>query len=213
MITFQDFKELVLYQDALNLMENTINAVLKNPLDEKIFLMEHDHVYTLGTGATKDDIINLHGIPLYEVGRGGKVTYHGPGQRMIYPILNLENKKKDIKLYVKALEEWIISAFSIFHIKAFTIDGMVGIWTIKNMKYAKIASIGVRVRKWVTYHGAAVNVLTDLTKFSGIIPCGIKDVQMASINDFASITMEEFDDALKKTLPNFLLLLTPEMKI
>lgn len=209
MIIFQDFKELVPYQDALNLMEKTIIAVLDNPLNERIFLMEHEHIYTLGTGATKDDIINLQGIPLYEVGRGGKVTYHGPGQRMIYPILTLENRKKDVKLYVKALEEWIIKTLSIFHIQAFTIDGMVGIWTIKNMKYSKIASIGVRVRKWITYHGAAVNISTDLTKFSGIIPCGIKNVEMASINDFVNITMDEFDDALKKTLPTFLLLLTP----
>lgn len=212
MIRFQEFKELVPYQDALILMEKTIEQVLKDSSNEKIFLMEHDHVYTIGTGATKDDIINAQNIPVYDVGRGGKATYHGPGQRIIYPILNLAlpNRQKDIKLYVRALEKWIINTLDILNIKAFTIDDMVGIWTIQNGLPAKIASIGIRVRKWVTYHGIAINVTTDLQKFADIIPCGIKDVKITSIKEFKSdITLEDFDNALKQSLPTLLLLLTP----
>ena len=144
-------------------------------------------------------------IPLVYTGRGGKLTYHGEGQRVIYPILDLssEGRQKDLRLYIRMLEEWIIKSLLHLGVRAFTIDGMVGIWVQDNGLPAKIASIGVRVKKWVTYHGIAVNISTDLSMFSSITPCGLTDARMISLKKLGvNVTLNEFDSIIKEEFVN-----------
>lgn len=191
---------LLKYQDALSIMEDKVNDVINDPAEETIYLVEHQDVYTAGTSHKDYELLNSHQITVFYIGRGGKFTYHGPGQRVIYPILNLssEKRQKDLKLYIELLERWIISSLSDFGVRAFTISDTVGVWVTENNCPAKIASIGIRVRKWVTYHGIAVNVSTDLDKFSGIIPCGLKDSPITSLKKLGiDISLNQFDEVLK----------------
>jgi lipoyl(octanoyl) transferase len=190
------------YQDGLEIMENQVDRVI-NCLDrDTIFLLEHNEVYTAGTSYNINELLNPYLFPIIYTGRGGKFTYHGPGQRVIYPIINLNNKNniKDLKLYVTKLEKWIILTLAEFKIQSFTIPNNVGIW-VKNNKniHAKIGAIGIRVRKWVTYHGIAVNISANLEHYSGIIPCGINNFPITSLKDIGTnISIEEFDIALRK---------------
>lgn len=189
---------LVDYSEMINVMESEVTEVI-NGASDRVFLLEHQEIYTRGTSAKDSEILDKT-IPIIESGRGGKITYHGPGQRVIYPILNLasNNRNKDLKLYIRNLEDWIIDILSNFAIKAYTISGKVGIWTLGPKGESKIAAIGVRVKKWVTYHGVAVNISNDLTKFHSIIPCGIEDAYVTSIKDLGvNITLGEFDDLAK----------------
>lgn len=188
------------YNFGLKLMEQSVDKII-NGGQEIIYLLEHNDVYTAGTSYKPQELLNNIDIPVIYTGRGGRFTYHGPGQRIIYPILNLAKKQrtKDIKLYVKKLEEWIINTLLKFNIKAYTMDNMVGIWTDCQGTKAKIAAIGIRVRKWVAYHGIAVNIDTDLTKFQGIIPCGINNFPVTSLKELkGEISLEEFDLVLKE---------------
>ncbi|MCC8417722.1 MAG: lipoyl(octanoyl) transferase LipB [Rickettsia endosymbiont of Bryobia graminum] len=191
---------LLKYQDAAIIMENKVNDVINNPTEETIYLVEHQDVYTAGTSHKDYELLNSRHIPVVYTGRGGKFTYHGPGQRVIYPILNLslEKRKKDLKLYIGLLEKSIISSLSDFGVQAFTMNDAVGVWVTENNRPAKIASIGVRVKKWVTYHGIAINISTDLDKFSGIIACGLKDVPVTSLNKLGiDISFTQFDEVIK----------------
>ena len=187
------------YNDSLKLMEQTVDKII-NGEPEIIYLLEHEDVYTAGTSYKPEELLN-NNIPVIYTGRGGRFTYHGPGQRIIYPILNLgkNQQTKDIKLYVRKLEKWIINTLLRFDIKAYTMDNMIGIWTDYQDTKAKIAAIGIRVKKWVTYHGIAVNINTDLTKFRGIIPCGINNFPVTSLKELkGEISMEKFDLVLKE---------------
>lgn len=189
---------LIDYREMLDLMESEVQEVI-NGANDRIFLLEHKDIYTRGTSAKDNEILDKT-IPIIESGRGGKITYHGEGQRVIYPILNLasNNRKKDLKLYIRNLEYWIIDILSYFAIKAYIIPGKVGIWTLGPKGESKIAAIGVRVKKWVTYHGVAVNISNDLTKFHSIIPCGIDDAYVTSMKDLGvQISLEEFDVVAK----------------
>ena len=207
MVTFQEYKGLMPYTRGLDMMHAAVEQVLSGER-EVIILMEHADVYTGGTGSKDEEVLGtLNDIPRYQTGRGGKWTYHGPGQRVIYPILDLSapHRQKDIKLYVSLLEHWIIKTLECFSIEAFIMPGRVGIWTRKSGQYTKIGAIGVRVKKWVTYHGVAVNICSDLAKFNAIIPCGIKDASVTSMHDLGvTISLEEFDAALKTTVQQFL---------
>ena len=187
------------YRDALDLMEQHVQSMILSAQPEKIILLEHEDVYTSGTGASSSDLINANNIPVYETGRGGKFTYHGPGQRVIYPMLNLGSaeRTKDIKKYIADLEKWIISTLNDFNIDAFIVEDRVGIWALDKGLEKKIGAIGVRVKKWITYHGIAVNIFTDLEKFNGIVPCGLKNFGIASTQSLGkSVDLESFDRAL-----------------
>ncbi|HJD56493.1 MAG TPA: lipoyl(octanoyl) transferase LipB [Rickettsia endosymbiont of Pyrocoelia pectoralis] len=197
-ITLPQFSD---YQNTLALMEYYVNKVINDKAPEIVYLVEHSDVYTAGTNHKQEELLNHNNIPVVYTGRGGKFTFHGAGQRVIYPILNLNlpNRTKDLKLYIKMLEEWVINSLNIFGIKAYIIEDKVGIWVnTKDNIPAKIAAIGVRVRKWVTYHGIAVNISTDLDKFNGIIPCGLENSLVTSLNELGVyIQMSEFDTILK----------------
>lgn len=193
---------LVSYQDALIMMEDQLHKVISSQDGDTIFLLEHQEVYTAGTNYKENELLNSDKFPVVYTGRGGKFTYHGPGQRVIYPVINLSkgNHEKDLKLYVKKLENWIIATLLDLKVQAFTIPGKVGIW-VKNKHdvNAKIGAIGVRIRKWVAYHGIAVNINTNLAHYSGIIPCGISEFPITSLRDInVNISIEEFDKLLKK---------------
>ena len=193
---------LVDYQDGIKIMEDQLLRVINSIEPNTIFLLEHKEVYTAGTSHNREELLKPNLFPVIYTGRGGKFTYHGPGQRVIYPIINLDvaNKDKDLKLYITRLEKWMILTLAEFGVHAFAIQGKVGIW-VKNRQNieSKIGAIGIRVRKWVTYHGIAVNISTNLNNYSGIIPCGINDFPITSLEEMGiNISMTEFDIILKK---------------
>lgn len=193
---------LVDYQEGIKIIEDQLDRVINSMQPDTIFLLEHKEVYTAGTSHNVEELLKPDLFPVIYTGRGGKFTYHGPGQRIIYPIINLNNtdKVKDLKLYITQLEKWIILTLAELGVHAFTIQGKVGIW-VKNSRNieSKIGAIGIRVRKWVTYHGIAVNISPNLDNYSGIIPCGINDFPITSLEDMGiNISMTEFDIILKK---------------
>ena len=193
---------LIDYQDGIKTMEDQLVRVINSTQPDTIFLLEHKEVYTAGTSHNVEELLKPDLFPVIYTGRGGKFTYHGPGQRIIYPIINLNNtdKVKDLKLYITQLEKWIILTLAELDVNAFTIQGKVGIW-VKNSRNieSKIGAIGIRVRKWVTYHGIAVNISPNLDNYSGIIPCGINDFPITSLEDMGiNISITEFDIILKK---------------
>lgn len=187
------------YLGTLHLMENKVEQAIKTG-SETIYLVEHEDVYTAGTNFKPDELLNPGNIPVIYTGRGGKFTYHGKGQRVIYPILNLakENRQKDLKLYISMLEKWIINTLLHIGVKAYTIPGKVGIWVNDQGENVKIGAIGVRVKKWVTYHGISVNISTELNKFNGIIACGLDNFKVTSLEKFGiKIAFCQFDKILK----------------
>ena len=193
---------LVDYQEGIKIMEGQLDRVINSMQPDTIFLLEHKEVYTAGTSHNVEELLKPDSFPVIYTGRGGKFTYHGPGQRIIYPIINLNNtdKVKDLKLYITQLEKWIILTLAELDVNAFPIQGKVGIW-IKNSRNieSKIGAIGIRVRKWVTYHGIAINISPNLDNYSGIIPCGINDFPITSLEDMGiNISITEFDIILKK---------------
>lgn len=180
-------------------------AIYDSDADELIWLLEHPPLYTGGTSADPSELLSQQ-FPVYKTGRGGRYTYHGPGQRVGYVMLNLAERGRDVRCYVHALEGWVIDTLSHFEVKARRAEGRVGIWCDnKDGVEAKIGAIGVRIRKWVTSHGFAVNISPDLSHFGGIVPCGIAEYPVTSLADLGvTASLQDFDDALKQTLPNFL---------
>jgi len=200
MVRFITLPNLAEYGHTLQLMETRVKNVINHFSEEVVYLVEHSDIYSAGTSFRDSELLNPRNIPVIYTGRGGGFTYHGVGQRVIYPILDLssEGRKKDLKLYIKLLENWIIDSLSSFGITAFTINGMVGVWVKQNGMPAKIASIGVRVKKWVTYHGVAVNISTNLDMFDGIIACGLKAYAITSLKKLGvDITLTQFDEVAK----------------
>ncbi len=200
MVQFITLSGLSEYKDTVKLMEDKVTSLIGKSSEETVYLVEYNDIYTAGTSFKASELLNPRDIPVIYTNRGGKFTYHGTGQRVIYPILDLasEREQRDLKLYIKLLEEWIINSLLCFGIKAFTINGMVGVWVKKNGIPAKIASIGVRVRKWVTYHGIAINVSTNLDMFSAIIACGLRDISMTSLKNLGiNITLDQLDKVIK----------------
>ena len=191
---------LVDYPDALQLMEQRVEAIRAGRAGELVWLLEHPPLYTAGTSARAGDLRSDR-FPVYQAGRGGQYTYHGPGQRVVYLMLDLKRRKPDVRAYVRALEEWIIRALARFNIAGERRPGRFGIWVTKpGGTEAKIAAIGVRVRRWVTYHGIAINLDPDLEHFSGIVPCGISEFGVTSFADLGQVaTMPDLDLALLAT--------------
>lgn len=187
------------YESAISEMERRVAGIRDGLIDEAVWLLEHPPLYTAGTSAKAEDLLNPR-FPVFQTGRGGEYTYHGPGQRVAYVMLDLKNRQNepDIKKYVWQLEEWVIQTLAEIGIKGERRDGRVGIWVVQGNTENKIAAIGVRVRHWVTYHGISINVNPDLSHFSGIIPCGIKEFGVTKVQDIRpDITMEQVDSVLR----------------
>ncbi|AIT06492.1 octanoyltransferase [Sphingomonas taxi] len=192
------------YDEALATMEARAEAVLAGEARELIWLLEHPPIYTAGTSASSGDLIDAR-FPVVATGRGGKYTYHGPGQRIVYLVLDLGKRGRDVRCFVHGVEGWVIAALAELGVTAFRAEGRVGIWTRDGGAEAKIGAIGVRVRRWITLHGLAVNVAPDLSHFNGIIPCGLPDFAVTSLVDLGrDDRLATFDDALALSAPAFL---------
>jgi lipoyl(octanoyl) transferase len=196
---------LVPYGDALAEMEARAAAVRDGQARELIWLLEHPPLFTAGTSADPAELSNPMGFPVYEAGRGGRYTYHGPGQRVGYLVLDLEKRGRDIRRFVYSLEGWMIDALAELGVPARREPGRIGIWTGEGPDEAKIGAIGVRVRRWVTMHGFSINVAPDLSHFGGIVPCGIAEYGVTSLAALGkNNAMNRLDAALKRTFPAFL---------
>ncbi len=192
------------YDEALATMEARAAAVLAGEARELIWLLEHPPVYTGGTSADARDLIDPR-FPVIATGRGGKYTYHGPGQRIVYLVLDLNRRGRDVRCFVHAVESWVIAALRGLGVTAFQADGRVGIWTRDGGEEAKIGAIGVRVRRWITLHGLAVNVDPDLSHFNGIVPCGLAEYPVTSLAALGrGDDLATFDAALALSAPSFL---------
>ena len=197
-------KTLVAYSKAIKLMEKRVENIHKNISPEMIWLLQHPPIYTCGTSAKNIEILDSGKIPVIETTRGGKVTFHGPGQRIAYIMLDLNIRRKDIKFYVSTLEEWCIATLKEFDIKSFTVKGRTGIWIKNSSGESKIGAIGVRVSRWVTYHGISINVNPDLKAYDGIIACGLENYSTTSLRQIGiKIEMKDFDQKLIRTAKNF----------
>ena len=197
------------YDTALEKMDNHVQKMISGETDEKIWLLEHPSLYTAGTSANKKDLVEPDRFPVIKTKRGGQYTYHGPGQRVVYVMLDLNKRGKDIKKFIEKLEAWIILSLAEFNIVGQRRSGRVGIWIERLDKpnnadgllgEEKIAAIGVRVRKWITFHGLSINVDPDLSHFQGIVPCGVKEHGVTSLVDLGlPVSMTDVDIALKKS--------------
>lgn len=193
------------YAEALAEMEARAAAVRAGKADELIWLLEHPPLFTAGTSADPAELTNPMGFPVFEAGRGGRYTYHGPGQRVGYLVLDLEKRGRDIRCFVHSLEGWMIAALAELGVTARREPGRIGIWTGEGVNEAKIGAIGVRVRRWVTMHGFAINVAPDLSHFGGIVPCGIAEYGVTSLERLGlDPSMALLDQALKRSFPSFL---------
>jgi len=190
----------VTYPDAVAAMETRVAAIHEGREPELVWLVEHPPLYTAGTSARPEDLLDQR-FPVYTTGRGGQHTYHGPGQRVGYVMLDLKRRGQDVRAYVHQLEEWLIATLDRFNVKGERREGRVGIWVDRgNGREDKIAAIGVRVRHWITYHGVALNVDCDLSHFAGIVPCGIATPKfgVTSLLDLGiTATMPDVDSAMR----------------
>ncbi len=193
-------KELINYESAIEFMKMRINKIHNNIEDELIWFLEHDHVYTQGTSAMDDEIIKLSKTKIIKTNRGGKTTYHGPGQRVIYFLINLNKRKKDIRKFISVIEESLITFLASYNIEAKSFKDRVGIWVTKsnNIKFEKekkIGAIGLRVSKWITYHGLSFNINPDMKYYDNINACGLKNYKNTSLKELnVDINYREFDN-------------------
>lgn len=193
------------YPQALAEMEARAAAVREGTASELVWLLEHEPLFTAGTSADPAELFNPKGFPVYDAGRGGRYTYHGPGQRVGYLVLDLEKRGKDIRKFVHALEGWMIDALGGLGVEARRETGRIGIWTGTGTDEAKIGAIGVRVKRWVTMHGFSINVSPDLSHFGGIVPCGIADFGVTSLAKLGKGTaLATLDRQLEANFPAFL---------
>tara|TARA_Y100000590_G_scaffold142526_1_gene163576 strand:- start:462 stop:1133 length:672 start_codon:yes stop_codon:yes gene_type:complete len=203
-------KNIVSYPEAMKFMEAKVNKIIKKEELDTIWLLNHPSIYTYGTTSKKSDFLKKNSLPLYKTNRGGQITYHGPGQRIAYYMINLNNKKKDIRYFVKILENILIDTLSELNIQSRSYNDRIGIWVTKvnniNLKKEKkIGSIGLRIKKWVTYHGVSINIDNDLSFFKNINPCGIKDYSVTSLKDLGIIIKQnQFDNLLLKYSKKYL---------
>ncbi|WP_022729286.1 lipoyl(octanoyl) transferase LipB [Fodinicurvata sediminis] len=189
------------YPEALEAMEQRAAEIAADQAREAVWLLEHPPLYTAGTSADPSDLLSPQ-FPVYETGRGGQYTYHGPGQRVAYVMLNLKKRRPDVRLFVHSLEDWLIRALQEFNLRGERREGRVGIWIVdeKSGQEKKIAAIGVRVRRWVTFHGISLNLEPDLSHFQGIIPCGIREHGVTSLVDQGlPVTFDDLDAALYRS--------------
>ena len=212
--------DLVDYDLAVREMEARATAIASGDADEAIWLLEHPPLYTAGTSAKREDLTDPNRFPVYDTKRGGQYTYHGPGQRVAYVMLDVGKRGRDVRRFVQGLEHWVIATLDQFNVKGEIREGRVGVWVTREDKPRtatgqnpedKIAAIGVRLRKWVSFHGLSINVEPELDHFTGIVPCGIAEHGVASLVDLGlPVTLEDVDVALKRTFPTVTELQKPE---
>ena len=188
------------YAAAVEEMEGRVAAIRAGSAAELVWLLEHPPLYTAGTSARDEELLEPRRLPVHRAGRGGRYTYHGPGQRIAYVMLDLRRRGQDVRCYVHQLEEWIIRTLARFAVRGERRDGRVGIWVVRpSGDEEKIAAIGVRVRQWITYHGLALNVDPELEHYRGIVPCGISEHGVTSLAELGvAASMGEIDTALRR---------------
>ncbi len=201
--------DLVPYEQAVAAMEAHVAAIAAGEARERVWLVEHPPLYTAGTSARDEDLVEPDRFPVFRTGRGGQFTYHGPGQRVVYVMLDLQRRTPDLRRYVAALEAWLIATLDAFNIRGERREDRVGVWVRRPEKAPdpsgepaedKIAAIGIRVRRWVTFHGISLNVEPDLSHFSGIVPCGVRLHGVTSLVDLGiPVSMPEVDSVLRAT--------------
>ena len=200
------------YLETLAAMEARAEAIARGDAPEAIWLLEHPPLYTAGTSARDIDLTDPGRFPVHQVGRGGQYTYHGPGQRVVYVMLNVGERGRDVRCFVRALENWVIATLAEFNVTGEVRPGRVGVWVSRPDRIGpdgrpveeKIAAIGVKLRRWVSFHGISVNVEPNLSHFSGIVPCGIRDHGVTSLVDLGlPVEMADLDLALKESFPRF----------
>ncbi len=197
------------YADAVAIMETRAEAIARGEADELIWLVEHPPLYTAGTSAKLEDLVDPDRFPVHEAKRGGQYTYHGPGQRVAYIMLDVGKRGRDVRAFVNQIENWIIATLDTFNVKGERRSGRVGVWVTRpdrplgpdgSPQEDKIAALGIRLRKWVSFHGLSINVEPDLTHFTGIVPCGITAHGVTSLVDLGlPVTMDDVDVALRQT--------------
>ena len=193
------------YDQALGFMEQRAAAIRDGSARECVWLLEHPSLFTAGTSADPAELTNPQGFPVHDAGRGGRYTYHGPGQRIAYVMLDLEKRGKDIRCFVNSLEGWMIDALADLGVSAHRAQGRIGIWVGSGPEEAKIGALGVRVKRWVTLHGFSLNVAPDLSHFGGIVPCGIAEYGVTSLAERGKqIAMTGVDAALRRSFLSFL---------
>jgi lipoyl(octanoyl) transferase len=193
---------LVSYDEAVAEMEARVAAIAQGTAPERVWLVEHPPLYTAGTSAHDEDLVEPERFPVFRSGRGGQFTYHGPGQRVAYVMLDLQRRRPDLRAYVAALEAWLIATLAEFNVPGERREDRVGVWVRRPGKGAsaedKIAAIGIRVRRWVSFHGVSLNVEPDLSHFSGIVPCGVRGHGVTSLVDLGiPVTMPEVDAVMR----------------
>lgn len=197
------------YSEAVAWMEERAAGIAAGCAAEAIWLLEHPPLYTAGTSARREDLVDPDRFPVFETRRGGQYTYHGPGQRVVYVMFDVSRRGKDVRRFVHMLEDWVIRTLAEFNVSGLRREGRVGVWVVRNDKPLtaqgipqedKIAAIGVKMRRWVSFHGLSINVEPDLSHFSGIVPCGISEHGVTSLVDLGlPVTMDDVDTALNRT--------------
>jgi lipoyl(octanoyl) transferase len=211
MVEWIESRGLVPYETALAEMEARVAAIHEGRAGEAVWLLEHPPLYTAGTSARAEDLTDPGRFPVHVAGRGGQYTYHGPGQRVIYVMLDLNRRGRDVRAFVRRLEGWVIATLAEFNVTGEIREGRVGVWVRRpdrapnpdgSVREDKIAAIGIKLRRWVSFHGISINVEPDLSHFDGIVPCGIREHGVTSLVDLGlPVTMGDLDSALKSTFP------------
>ena len=192
------------YEDALSYMESRVDDIIKNQSQELLWFLSHNHIFTQGTSASEEEVLNSNIIKIIKTNRGGKTTYHGPGQRVVYFMLNLNNKNKDVRKFISIIENSLITFLSYYNIEARSFKDRVGIWVTKSNnitfdKEKKIGAVGLRIKKWITYHGLSFNINPDLKYYNYIHACGLKEYQNTSMKELGiKLEQSEFDNKFKE---------------
>ena len=200
-IEIKKSKNPIKYEDALKLMEARLNELNEKKNNELIWILQHNEIYTAGTSYSEDEIIDKT-IKIIKTNRGGKITYHGPGQLICYLVIDLKKRNKDIRNFISTIEKSIIDTIKFYKIDTFADKKNIGIWFNKKNKIEKVAAIGVRVSKWIAYHGFSININNDLSKYNSIIPCGIKD---KSVTNLTNIKKQNYENISDKLIENLIL--------
>ena len=207
-------EELGPFEEALAFMTERAAAIREGTARECVWLLEHPPLFTAGTSADPAELFNPNAFPVYEAGRGGRYTYHGPGQRVVYVMLDLDKRGRDVRCLVHALEGWIIATLADLGVSAHRAEGRIGIWVGEGHDEKKIGALGIRVKRWVTLHGIAINVSPDLTHFGGIVPCGISEYGVTSLSELGKeVPMNAVDNALEANFASFLNTLSASCKV
>ena len=199
-IEIKKSKKPIKYEDAIHFMEDRLNELNDNNANELLWILEHEEVFTAGTTSNDNEILDKS-IKIIKTNRGGKITYHGPGQLICYFVIDLKKRKKDIRKFISVIEKTIIDTLKYYHLNTFSDKNNIGIWYKNNSKVKKVAAIGVRVTKWIAYHGFSINIENDLEKYKSIIPCGIKDKGVTNLKEIKDQNYKKLED---KLLENFI---------